>query len=55
MRNRSPKTKTARTAMKIGAVKLSAVIFARGVIDSAVKNINIAAILITPLNACNPI
>ena len=55
MRKRSPKTNTARTAMKIGAVKLSAVIFARGVIDSAVKNINIAAILIKPLNACNPI
>ena len=41
--------------MKMGAVKLRAVIFASGVIDNAVKNISMAAMLITPLNACSPI
>ena len=55
MRKRSLRIKTARTAMKIGAVKLRAVIFAKGEIDSAVKNISIAAMLITPLSACSPI
>ena len=47
----SPDTTTARMAMKIGAVKLRAVTFAIGEIDSAVKNINIAAMLITALAA----
>ena len=41
--------------MRIGAVKLRAIIFAHGVIDNAVKNTSIAAILILPLKACNPI
>ena len=41
--------------MKIGAVKLGAVIFEIGVNDNALKNINNAAILITPLNACKSI
>ena len=49
MRKRSPNIKIARTVMKIGAVKLKAVIFASGVIDNAVKNISMAAILITLL------
>ena len=55
MRKRSPSTRTARMAMKIGAVKPRAVTLAIGEIDSAVKNINIAAMLITPRSACNPI
>ena len=55
MRKRSPSTRTARMAMKIGAVKPRAVTLAIGEIDRAVKNINIAAMLITPRSACNPI
>ena len=41
--------------MKMGAVKLSAVTLAIGEIDSAVKNISIATILMTPRNAWRPI
>ena len=37
------------------AVKLSAVTFAIGEIESAVKNISIATMLMTPRSACNPI
>jgi len=55
MRKRSPNTITARMAMKIGAVKPRAVTLAIGEIDSAVKNINIAAMLMTPRSACKPI